>query len=114
MSKKGLTSFRSWEQSETEVDRERKRVEGENTRVYGRPDISSVVKVAVQRHAESERCDCKAALESLIRSAGTYEQLLSTLTKEAARFRAKQKKKRKLATALKGESPGLTIYKNPS
>jgi hypothetical protein len=105
-----ILGHRAWEKGPSQAERITAAIKRQNIRNFGRPDVASVVKAAVENYATDHKTSLKTALNVLIAEIGSYKELLRKLTTEAARTRRKHKRQRAVAST-ENELPRGAIYK---
>lgn len=91
----------------SDIDRLREQIRNKSIEEYGRPDVPSYVQRAADSYALRKRVSNSNALDALIIEAGSFEALVSQLSKEH-RKRAKKANKldrEKIEAAQKNKSP---------
>ncbi len=95
----------------SDIERFREQIRNKSIEEYGRPDVPSYVQRAAESYALRKRVSNSNALDALIIEAGSFEALVSQLSKED-RKRAKKASKlerEKIEAAQKKKSPSSQL-----
>ncbi len=127
MIKAKILVYRANETSPTQIEKIHARIREQNTLVFGRPYVPSVVKHAVRSHALDLGISLRTALEALIVEHQTFDLLEKSLKKISIKTQRKHQRQREAASRkstpprgsefktirlVQGGAPGLGGSKN--
>ena len=95
------------ETSTSDIEKLREQIRNKSVEKYGRSDVPSYVQRAAESHALRKRVSHRNALDALIIEAGSFEALVSRLSKENSKRARKAKKveREKIEAAKKSIFP---------